>query len=260
MTLRGKADLHMHTRHSDGAPTVQALLDYVAGKTCLDVIAITDHDTIAGALEARALMARRPYPFELIVGEEVSTCDGHLVGLFLNERIPAGMSARDTVAAIHRQGGLAFAPHPFFHAMQESGSAATMVGLGETVRELALDAIETLNATPFLAAANRRARAFNMETTRLPELGASDGHILAAIGKGYTEFPGSTASDLAAALHAGTVAAIGVRYAPRELLASLNFWVRQQRRPDAMLRSVRPLFEREGHARKSRRASAPDIA
>jgi len=259
MTGRGKADLHMHTRHSDGAPTVQALLDHVAGKTGLDVIAITDHDTIAGALEARALMARRPYPFEVIVGEEVSTRDGHLVGLFLNERIPAGMSARDTVTAIHRQGGLAFAPHPFFHCRQERGSAVTMVGLGETVRELALDAVETLNATPFLAAANRRARAFNRETTRLPELGNSDGHILAAVGKGYTEFPGATAFDLATAIRAGTVAAIGDHYAPRELLAYLDFWVRQQRRPGAMMRSVRPLFEREGRAHRRRGASATDM-
>jgi len=211
-------------------------------------------------LEARALMARRPYPFELIVGEEVSTRDGHLVGLFLDERIPAGMSARDTVTAIHRQGGLAFAPHPFFHSRQEPGSAVTMVGLGEIVRDLALDAVETLNATPFLAAANRRARAFNVETTRLPELGASDGHILAAVGKGYTEFPGATASDLATAIRAGTVAAMGGRYAPRELLAYLDFWVRQQRRPGAMMRSVRPLFERGGRARRRRGASATDMA
>ncbi len=247
MTTYGTADLHMHTCHSDGAPTVPALLDHVAERTRLDVIAITDHDTIAGALEARALLRQRPYPFEVIVGEEVSTRDGHLVGLFLHERIPPGMAARDTVAAIHAQGGLAFAPHPFFHARQERDSAVTMVGLGETVRELDLDAIETINATPFLAAANRRARAYNGETTRLPELGASDGHILAAVGKGSTAFPGKTASDLAAAIRGGTVSASCARYTPGELLAYLGFWVRQQRRLAAMARSVRPLFERGAH-------------
>src|SRR5689334_11522074 len=101
MTNRmGRADLHMHTRHSDGAPTVRGLLDHVHANTSLNVIAITDHDTISGALEACELKARFAYPFEIIVGEEVSTRQGHLVGLFLSECIPPGMSAADSVAAI----------------------------------------------------------------------------------------------------------------------------------------------------------------
>lgn len=235
MRETGMADLHLHTRHSDGAPTVRELLDHVAARTALDVIAITDHDTITGALEAREMACQRHYPFEIIVGEEVTTRQGHLVGLFLSERVAPGLSARETVAAIHAQGGLAFAPHPFLRCHQDEGRAITMVGLGEVVRELDLDAIETINGAPFLGHANRQAAAYNAGITRLPTVGGSDGHIAAAAGKGYTRFPGKTAHDLRAAIEAGQTEARAQRYTPRELLAYLRFWVGQQRHPSAML-------------------------
>ncbi len=165
---RGRADLHMHTTHSDGQPTVRQLLEYVVTRASLDVIAITDHDTIAGALEAQTLLSRLSYDLEVIVGEEVSTRDGHLVGLFLKERVSPGMSAAETVSAIHAQGGLAFAPHPFLRARQRPGKPITMVGLGTLVAGLALDAVETINATPFLDGANRRAQQFNAEAAACP--------------------------------------------------------------------------------------------
>src|SRR5579883_3263871 len=108
----GKADLHMHTRHSDGQPTVPELMDHVRDCTDLDVIAFTDHDTIEGALEADSMAG--DYPFEVIVGEEITSIDGHVVGLFLEEPVAPGQSIEATVREIHLQGGLAFAPHPFF--------------------------------------------------------------------------------------------------------------------------------------------------
>jgi len=223
----GTADLHMHTRYSDGAPTVDALLRHVVTCTNLDVIAITDHDTIVGAVEARELARREGYAVEVVVGEEVSTRDGHLVGLFLSERVAPGMSAADTVAAIHAQGGLAFAPHPYLRFRQKEDRPITMVGLGDTIRDLALDAIETINATPFLSRPNRRAAAYN-RTRHLPALGNSDGHIPAAVGKGYTLFPGKTALALRAAIEAGRTAACARAYRPNELLTYLDFWLHQQ--------------------------------
>jgi predicted metal-dependent phosphoesterase TrpH len=162
---------------------------------------------------------------EVIVGEEVSTRGGHLVGLFLHERIPPGMSAAETVAAIHEQGGLAFAPHPFFRDHQGKGRPITMVGLGACVAGLALDALETINATPFLEPANRRAQHYNTGSRRLPALGNSDGHILAAVGKGYTTFPGRSAVDLRLAIRAGHTAARASSYTPGELLDYLRFWL-----------------------------------
>jgi predicted metal-dependent phosphoesterase TrpH len=225
----GRADVHVHTCYSDGQPTVQELLEYVTTQTTLNVIAITDHDTIEGAQEAKELARRRGCALEVIVGEEVSSRDGHVVGLFLHERIPPGLSARATVAAIHEQGGLAFAPHPFFRARQVEGAPVTMVGLGALAADLDLDALETINATPFLGLANRRAQHYNRTVMRLPALGNSDGHILQAIGKGYTAFPGQTARHLYQAIRCGDTAARARAYTVPELLAYLRFWLRHMR-------------------------------
>lgn len=243
-TRIGRADLHMHTCHSDGAPTVRALLAHVAHRTVLDVIAITDHDTITGAREACELSLRMGYPFEIIVGEEVSTRQGHLVGLFLRECIPPGMSAADTVAAIHAGGGLAFAPHPFFRAEQIEGRPITMEGLGRLVDDLDLDALETLNGTPTLGAANRRAARYNATFRHLPALGNSDAHIREAVGKGYTTFPGTTAAALRAAIGAGTTQPHAQRYTARELLTYLYFWLHRPPVAAPVGRPARPRFAR----------------
>src|ERR1700736_5106027 len=87
---QGKADLHMHSTYSDGCATIEEILEYVQQQTSLDVIALTDHDVIDGALRARDLWARGSYRFDFVVGEEVSTADGHLLALFIEKRVPAG--------------------------------------------------------------------------------------------------------------------------------------------------------------------------
>ena len=91
----GKADLHIHSNFSDGKPSVQEILDYTQNYTDLNIIAITDHDTIAGALEAHKLMLQKYYRFELIIGEEVTAEEGHILGLFLTEAIEPGLTARN---------------------------------------------------------------------------------------------------------------------------------------------------------------------
>jgi predicted metal-dependent phosphoesterase TrpH len=111
-----KAYLHLHTTYSDGACSVDDLLHFVVERTDLRVIAVTDHDTIEGARRAHQAVQACGAPIEVIVGEEVSSRDGHILGLWLTERVPPGMTARDTVAAIQAQGGLAIAAHPFFRA------------------------------------------------------------------------------------------------------------------------------------------------
>src|SRR5689334_8400182 len=102
----------MHTSHSDGWPSPGAVVDHVASLGDLDVIAITDHDTIEGALQAADLAADRPDAPHVIVGEEVSSRHGHILGLFLERRVEPGLSAAATVSAIHDQGGIAIAAHP----------------------------------------------------------------------------------------------------------------------------------------------------
>src|ERR1700687_1413566 len=121
MVAPGRADLHMHTTVSDGWPTPQDLVDHAARRAKLDVIAVTDHDTIEGALRARDHAAKRAR-FHVIVGEEVSSRDGHIVALFLERRVRPGMSAAATVDAIHDQGGLAVAVHPFWRTQRRAKS------------------------------------------------------------------------------------------------------------------------------------------
>lgn len=222
-TTRTTADLHMHTRYSDGRPTVRALLDHVAHMTTLGVIAITDHDTIEGALEAHALQAA--YPFEIIVGEEVSSREGHILALFIEQRIQPALSAAETIAAIHERGGLAIAAHPFLTTWTVGRQDAAMQGVGKRIGTLPFDGVEIDNSTPFLSRANIRARTYNRSHQRLAEIGNSDAHIVEAVGKSYTRFPGTTAADLRSAILRRQTAARRVRYRVPELLAYGKFWL-----------------------------------
>lgn len=104
-----------------------------------------------------------------------------------------------------------------------------MEGLGRVVDSLDLDAIETINSSPTLGPANRRAARYNARVRRLPTLGNSDAHILAAISKGYTTFPGKTTADLRAAIQAGATRARSQPYTIAELVAYLYFWVHRPR-------------------------------
>jgi predicted metal-dependent phosphoesterase TrpH len=106
-----KADLHLHTNYSDGYSTPAQLVDYVCDHTDLRVIAVTDHDAIDGAYEAQQYAQERN--LDVIIGEEISTREGHMLAYFIERHIRTGMSARDTIAAIHDQGGLAVAAHPY---------------------------------------------------------------------------------------------------------------------------------------------------
>ena len=208
MPARGRADLHMHTTASDGWPSPRDLVDH-AWSAGLDVIAVTDHDTIDGALRAAEYAGTRRR-LHVVVGEEVSSRDGHIVGLFLEKCVRPGMSAAATVHAIHEQGGLAVAVHPFWRTQRRSRSGPVH-GVGWLAAELAFDAVEVENATPGFYVFNQMARRLNMGLGRA-EVGGSDAHILDAVGRAYTEFPGKTPKSLRDALAAGTTIAGRQRY------------------------------------------------
>jgi predicted metal-dependent phosphoesterase TrpH len=180
-----------------------------ARRVHLDVIAVTDHDTVEGALRSREYAARRGR-LEVIVGEEVSSRDGHIVGLFLEKRIKPGMSAAATVDAIHDQGGLAVAVHPFWRTQRRTRNARVH-GVGWLAAELAFDAIEIENATPGFYVFNQLARRLNTGLGSA-EVGGSDAHILDAIGRAYTEFAGKTPKALRTAIEDGTTMAGRQRY------------------------------------------------
>jgi len=194
-----KADLHIHSDHSDGRPTIEEILEYTQHETNLDVIAITDHDTIEGALLAKELVKKKKYRFEVIVGEEISSIEGHILGLFLHEKIEPNQSAHETLKQIHAQGGIGIAAHPFYKSRMNNGRVIWAKGVGATTliqEKTHFNAIETVNATPTFEEENLRAKYINRLLLLRAETGSSDAHILQAIGKGYTLFEGKTASAL----------------------------------------------------------------
>ena len=186
------ADLHLHTTYSDGRAAPVDVLNK-AIEIGLSVIAITDHDRIDGAVLAAA--AALGTDCEVVIGEEISSAGGHVAGLFLKSAVPPGLSVAATIAAIHEQGGLAVAVHPFYRL----GGAR---GVGPAAAGLAWDAIEVENASPGTMLANRRARQAQASWARAAT-GGSDAHILPAVGAAVTVFPGRSAADLRHALENG---------------------------------------------------------
>ncbi|MDQ6773299.1 MAG: CehA/McbA family metallohydrolase, partial [Candidatus Dormibacteraeota bacterium] len=189
MPERGRADLHLHTKYSDGQPEPEELVDHAAWLG-LDVIAVTDHDTIEGARRAAAYAALSTAGPAVIVGEEVSSRDGHVLGLYLDSRVRPGLSAEKTVEAIHEQGGLAIAAHPLWRTERQA-RGGRVHGIGWRAGEVDFDGIEVENGTPGLYLFNQMAHRLNEAAVRA-ELGCSDAHILDAVGRAYTSFPGRT--------------------------------------------------------------------
>lgn len=188
----GRADLHIHTTHSDGTASIKRLMDHVRDRTDLCVIAVTDHNKMSGGIEAKAMSA--DYPFEVVLGEEVETAEGHILGLFIQELIPKDKSARWTVDAIHDQGGIAVLAHPFSPEPLSRGGICD--GLRAIAAGVVFDAIEVYNSTPLLVRANVLARRYAIATGESAMVGGSDAHALRAVAQAYTLFEGRTATDL----------------------------------------------------------------
>jgi predicted metal-dependent phosphoesterase TrpH len=208
----GRADLHLHTLASDGLMSTQGLLAHIEHHTQLDVIAITDHDEISASFEAREYAASQNYRVQVIPGVEVTTRDGHLLALFLEDRPPALRSLQQTAQWVRERGGLCVAPHPFTRWTHS---------LNQRAMRLAIDAgliagIEVLNAS--LAGRASRPHALRVaEQHGLAVIGSSDAHMLAMVGLSRTRFPGSTPADLRHALEQATTQAEGRFATPREM-------------------------------------------
>ena len=179
----GKADLHMHTSFSDGMASARELLDHVETETDLDVIAVTDHDDIMGALKAREIWARGNYRFELVTGAELTTIEGHLLALFVDEPLPNLCHFEEALEAIDRRGGVAIAPHPM-------NPFTRSLGARELRRAEGLHGIEAASCSPGSAMRRTKALALNRELG-MAEVGGSDAHFLDFIGGAYTTFVGA---------------------------------------------------------------------
>jgi hypothetical protein len=151
----------------------------------MNVVCITDHNSIAGAKKAKEA-AGSVEGIDVVMGEEVSSADGEILALFIEEEIPAGLSAEETIARIRAQGGVVIAPHPF---------SLHCPCLGERIVELGVDGIEVLNGGHIDDYSNPRAEKA-AESGYFARMGGSDSHSLTTIGLAYTSFEGSTAQDL----------------------------------------------------------------
>jgi len=170
-----KTLIHVHTDYSfDSNLSVDALAWYAQAEG-IGCVAVTDHDTIEGAMQ----LARRT-DIKVIIGEEISTSDGHLIGLFLKERIPPKMSARATAIAIREQGGLVLLPHPFAPAM--------LGGLGTIAWQIAnlIDAVEVNNAQNLWRRPDRTADRF-AENMQLLKFVGADSHSVESIAPCHQE-------------------------------------------------------------------------
>lgn len=161
----------------------------------LDVIAITDHNTVEPAYEAQKYAAEAGV--EVVIGSEVSSSVGHILGLWLTDDVPSGLTAEETIEAIHDQGGLAVIAHPF--ANRAFGKFG-LESVGERIRELKFDALEVYNATPYMVYANVLALREHLMRDDIAAVGGSDSHLPEAVGKGITLFPGRTAEELRQAI------------------------------------------------------------
>jgi len=207
-----KADLHIHTRVSDGMASIEQVLEFVEHKTDIDVIAVTDHEDATGGLRARELATMRAYRVEVVVGAEVTTMGGHLLALYIESAPRSFRRVESTLEAIHAQDGLAVVPHPMSW-LTRSLSRRTIDRIcarGEA--GITFDAVETGNPSPAGRITAVKAAALNDRLWHLPRTGGSDAHHLLHIGTGWTEFEGDGPEGLRLALEAGATTPMVTRY------------------------------------------------
>jgi predicted metal-dependent phosphoesterase TrpH len=185
-------DLHCHTRASFDCLSAPKAVVRAAAERGLTHLAITDHDRIDGALEARELA---PAGLTVLIGEEVKTRDGDLICVFLEQAIPPGMSAEETIQAARKQGALVGIPHPFDQMRGSLLRDERMASIGGSV-----DWVETHNAR-LVGRGNEQAAVYAGEYG-LPGVAVSDAHSILEVGVAYTALGGdpSTPAGLKAAL------------------------------------------------------------
>jgi predicted metal-dependent phosphoesterase TrpH len=193
---RIRLDMHMHTEYSRDSRVALADFADLARKAQLDAVCITDHDTIEGGLRLREMDTG----LQVIVGEEITTADGELVGLYLEKKVAPGQSAEDTIDLIHDQGGLAYVPHPFSRNRRRHLNRSVLERVAPKV-----DVVEVFNAREVASSSNVRALEF-ARAHDLPGGVGSDSHRAIEIGRAYVDLaPFATPRELLVALREGAV-------------------------------------------------------
>lgn len=224
-----KIDLHCHTEASADCSTPLELFPARCRERGVWVQAITDHDQIWGAQKLQEMveeekLKKAGFPLTIIVGEEVSTIYGEIIGLFLKEKIPAGMSPKETVEAIKEQDGLVLLPHGFDPLKRWRLQPAALEMIEDEI-----DIVETFNARISQLRWNQAAVEWSKVHKR-PMSAGSDAHTLADIGSAWVEVPVrqvKTPQDLLTALESGVP--VGEWTHP-VIAFAYKFWDRSLRR------------------------------
>jgi len=187
-----KIDFHVHTCYSDDCSTsLREVIGYSKRKG-LDGVAITDHNTVEGALNL--LEKNNNEDFIIIPGIEVSTEAGHILGINVSRPIPRGLSVKEAVEKIHEAGGIAIAAHP--SAIYKSG-----IGLSRKILSQGIDAVEVINSSVFpFHLLNYLSRKLACRT-KLPQTGGSDSHLPETIGLAYTIVKGEKGNSIEEIVH-----------------------------------------------------------
>jgi len=178
-------DLHVHSKYSGDSQSSIGDILKTAREVGLGAIAIADHNTVKGALEARALAGE---DLTIIVAEEVKTGEGEVMGLFLEEDVPGGLSFKETIVRIKDQGGLVYVPHPF----DQLRTTPSYRSMADNAHDL--DIIETYNARMAFSSFNLRAERFAEKYGLLAGAG-SDAHVLPGLGTAMLHMPGFKGRD-----------------------------------------------------------------
>jgi predicted metal-dependent phosphoesterase TrpH len=202
---RVRLDMHMHTEYSRDSRVALSQFAALAREAELGAVCITDHDTIEGALRLREMGTG----LLVIVGEEITTAEGELVGLYLEKPVAPGLSAVRTIDLIHEQGGLAYVPHPFSRNRRRHLRRSVLERVAPS-----LDIVEVFNAREVASSSNVRALEFARQHD-LPGGVGSDSHRPIEIGRAYVDVePFVTPQELLVALRegkvTGTLSGIGI--------------------------------------------------
>jgi len=191
-----RLDMHTHTEFSPDSRTPLARFAQAAKASGLGAVCVTDHNTVDGALRLREMDTG----FRVVVGEEIYSADGEIIGLFLESAIPPHLPAVETMERIHAQGGLVYIPHPFSRNRLRHLKLEQLSALVDRI-----DAVEIFNAREMSRTSNARALAFAVTHAKPGGVG-SDSHRRSELGRAYVEIADFTSpAELLEALRQGTV-------------------------------------------------------
>jgi predicted metal-dependent phosphoesterase TrpH len=200
---RIRVDMHCHTRlRADSLNDPRKLVETAAARG-MGALCVTDHNALANAL---ALSRLPDLPIKVIPSEEVKSSEGEIIGYFLSELVPKGLTPEETVKRIKEQGGIVCVPHPF--DSMRSASRLQTPALERLVEAGMVDILEVFNARAARAEDNARAQAFAKEHG-LPMSAGSDAHTLVEVGRAYVEVdPFETPEEFVEAVRGGTVGGV----------------------------------------------------